>query len=398
MSTSAQNFYRTEKAHIAFFAIPAHGHVNPGLGLVAELVARGNRVSYATTEDFAPQVSEAGANPVHYRSLLPGSAGVTRDEWPEDEAAAQELFLAETEEVLPQVERAFSADRPDLIVYDIAAFPALVLSEKWDIPRIQLSPTHVYFEGLEEVFGVQEMTPEKSAVRARYDEFFAGQGTDLTFQDVGWPVRSIVTIPRSFQYFGDRVDDRFTFVGPMFSERAFQGDWQAPDDEPVLVISLGSAYTDRLDFYRRCLQAYAGLDWHVVLSTGKSIDPSDLGELPPNIEAHQWIPQLRMLSRASAFLTHAGMGGVMEGLHHGVPLIAAPQAAEQFANAARIEELQLGVQVDANTVTAEELRASLERVATDPSIQRSVHQIRQEIRESGGVHKAVEIIEAHLPD
>jgi MGT family glycosyltransferase len=398
MSTSAQKLHSVRPAHIAFFAIPAHGHVNPGLGLVAELADRGHRVSYATTDDFAPQITEAGAAPVRYRSLLPGSAGATREEWPESEAEAQELFLAETKNVLPQVEQAFSADRPDLIVYDIAGFPGLVLSEKWGVPRIQLSPTHVYSEGIEEVMGNEEMTPEKEAVHARYAEFFAAQGTNLTIRDVGIPVRSIVTIPRTFQYFGDRVDELFTFVGPMLSERGFQGDWQAPDERPVLVISLGSAYNDRLDFYRRCLRAFGGLDWHVVLSTGRSIDPSELGELPPNFEVHQWIPQLRVLSQASAFLTHAGMGGVMEGLHHGVPLIAAPQAVDQFANAARIEELGLGVQVDADETTPEELRAALDRVSADETIQGSVSAMRREIERSGGLNKAVEIVESHLPN
>ena len=87
----------------------------------------------------------------------------------------------------------------------------------------------------------------------------------------------------------------------------------------------------------------------------------------------------------------------MEGLHHGVPLIAAPQAAEQFANAARIEELGLGVQVDAERTTPEELRAALDRVFTDQAIQRSVGDVRQEIRRSGGLRAAVEIIESNLP-
>ncbi|MFC7341430.1 macrolide family glycosyltransferase [Saccharopolyspora griseoalba] len=398
MSRSAQHSQHVRAAHIAFFSIPAHGHVNPGLGLVAELAARGHRVSYATTHDFAPQVTEAGATPVVYRSLLPGSAGISRDEWPEDEAEAQQLFLDETKAVLPQVEEAFAADRPDLIIYDIAGFPALVLSEKWVIPRVQLSPTHVYSEGIEEVMGNGETTPEKEAVRARYAEFFAEQGTNLTFRDVGFPVRSIVTIPRTFQYFGDRVDEIFTFVGPMLSERGFQGDWQAPDERPVLVISLGSAYNDRLDFYRRCLLAFGDLDWHVVLATGRAIDPAELGELPANFEVHQWIPQLRVLSQASAFLTHAGTGGVMEGLHHGVPLIAAPQAVDQFANAARIDELALGVQVDAGAVTPEELRTALDRVSTDEKIRRSVREMRREIRRSGGLNAAVEIVESHLPD
>ena len=49
--------------HIAFVSLPAHGHghVNPTLPVVAELVRRGWRVSYATAERFGPEVEKTGA-------------------------------------------------------------------------------------------------------------------------------------------------------------------------------------------------------------------------------------------------------------------------------------------------------------------------------------------------
>ncbi|KAA5833673.1 macrolide family glycosyltransferase [Saccharopolyspora hirsuta] len=393
MTKAAQNAHRTRPAHIAFLTIPAHGHVNPGLGLITELVSRGHRVSYAVTDAFADQVAEAGAVPVRYTSLLPGSPTATRQEWPDEEVEARLMFLEETKHVVPQLEAAYAGDRPDLVVYDLPDF--LVLAEKWGVSALQLCPTHVYSEGLESVLDMTP-TPEKLAVQEAYDEYFAAQGLTLREKDFMHPSRCIVTIPRSFQYFGDKAADVYTFVGPMLTERASQGDWQAPDDRPVLVISLGSAYNDRPDFYQTCLQAFADLDWHVVMSVGKAVDPAELGEVPANFEVHRWIPQLRVLSRASAFITHAGMGGTMEGLHHGVPLIAVPQAVDQFMNAARIEELGLGVQLDAATATPEQLRAALEKVTSDEGILSRVADMQREIEEAGGLARAVEIVEAML--
>ena len=54
--------------HVAFQSVPAPGHINPGLGLVSELAARGHRVTYATNAAFAPDVTAAGATPVVYES------------------------------------------------------------------------------------------------------------------------------------------------------------------------------------------------------------------------------------------------------------------------------------------------------------------------------------------
>ena len=48
--------------HLAFVSIPAYGHVNPTLPLVAELVGRGHRVTYFTSADFGPRIRAAGAD------------------------------------------------------------------------------------------------------------------------------------------------------------------------------------------------------------------------------------------------------------------------------------------------------------------------------------------------
>jgi MGT family glycosyltransferase len=102
----------------------------------------------------------------------------------------------------------------------------------------------------------------------------------------------------------------------------------------VLLVSLGSAFTDHPDFYRRCVEAFGALPgWHVVLQIGKHVDPTVLGDVPASVEVRSWVPQLAILEQADAFLTHAGMGGSSEGLWTGTPMIAAPQAVDQFSHA-----------------------------------------------------------------
>ncbi|KEI43448.1 hypothetical protein GU90_17040 [Saccharopolyspora rectivirgula] len=383
----------TVPAHIAFMTIPAHGHINPGLGLVRELVSRGHRVTCPTTEEFGPKVRRTGAEPVFHTSVLP-SPSSPNQKWPEELPAVQELFLRETERVVAQLEEAYAGDRPDLILYDIAAFQAPVLAHRWGVPYLQLSPTHVAFEGIEQQFDVQA-TPELAKVQAEYDAYLARQGVELDFTALTTPPRCIVTIPRSFQYRADTVSDACTFVGPLLTEP--EEPWQRPDDRPVLLISMGSAYTKVPEFYRTCLAAFGGLDWHVVMSIGRMVDPAELGEIPDNVEIHPWVPQRAVLAQADLFITHAGMGGICEALSHGVPMVAAPQAAEQFANAARLEELGLGRQVDSGSVSPEQLRETALAVHADPAVHRRLRAVRQEIAEAGGLQRAVEIVESMLP-
>lgn len=321
-------------AHIAFVAIPLHGHVLPALVLVAELVARGHRVSFAITADFAPLVEEAGASAVCYRSLFPSMKGKDADRLADlDGVASVRLFFEEVPVVLPQLEAAYQADPPDLVVYDTTAFHAPMLAAKWGVPEIQLSPTHVLYDGVHEESGARPSL----ALRTLREEI-GGAETPA----VADPKPCVVTIPRAFQVRADRVGAHCTFVGPMLSDRDVHGGWSAPEDgRRVALVSLGSVYGGRPEFFRICAEAFADLDWHVVMPIGRFFDRAELGELPPNIEVHRWVPQLKVLARASAFVTHAGLGGTMEALASGVPLIAVPRSGDQFVTGVRIAEIGL---------------------------------------------------------
>jgi UDP:flavonoid glycosyltransferase YjiC (YdhE family) len=349
-------------------AVPEHGHINPGLPLVTELVARGHRVSYATTDRFADAVAQAGATPLLHTTTFP-------ERMPEDGDDGVRMFLDEFHAVTPQIEKLYADDRPDVIVCDIGAFQGPVLADRWGIPVVQVSASYIAIPG------------------SKADDFPA------YVAEYGFPVElltprpCLVVMPRSFQFDAPTVDaDSFTFVGPMGSPEP----WSPPDDRPVLLISLGSSYTDRPDFFRDCLAAFADNGWHVEMSVGRFVDPADLGPLPANFVVSQWVPQASMLTRASAFITHGGMGGVMEALAQAVPLIAVPQAVDQLLTGPRIEELGLGRHIPRDEVTVDRLRQALRDVNEDDAIAANLMKIQQEILASGGVRRAADIVESQV--
>jgi hypothetical protein len=48
-------------AKAVFFNVPVYGHVNPTLSLVAELVRRGDEITYYSSETSRPAIERAGA-------------------------------------------------------------------------------------------------------------------------------------------------------------------------------------------------------------------------------------------------------------------------------------------------------------------------------------------------
>jgi MGT family glycosyltransferase len=199
----------------------------------------------------------------------------------------------------------------------------------------------------------------------------------------------------------ERVDPAVhSFVGPVLGDRSHQGSWtRPPGADRVLLVSLGSEFTDHPDFYRRCVEAFGDLPgWHTVLQVGRHIDLDALGEVPAAVEVHRWVPQLAVLEQVDAFLTHAGMGGSSEGLHSGTPMIAAPQAADQFDNADRLVELGVARRVDSATVTAEQLRTTLLDLVADPRVRERADAVRREVRRDAGADRAADLVEAELRD
>ncbi|GAA3167483.1 hypothetical protein GCM10020255_053920 [Rhodococcus baikonurensis] len=59
------------RRHIAMVSIPAPGHVNPSLAIIARLVAAGHRVTYANDESMREVIEATGAEFAPYVSTLP---------------------------------------------------------------------------------------------------------------------------------------------------------------------------------------------------------------------------------------------------------------------------------------------------------------------------------------
>jgi MGT family glycosyltransferase len=368
----------------------APSHVFPSLAVIAELVARGHRVTYAVGDRLAPLVTPTGAAHLGYRSEMPDSD----EAWSNDPGEAMQRFLDEERTALPHL---LDLDEtPDAVLYDIGGYAGRIAAHRWGVPSIQLSPTFVAWEGYEEDMAEFTATLKASPSGAR---FFAGvrawldeHGMDIHEDDfLGRPDACVVLIPRVLQPNADRVGPEFVFTGPSLDLARATG-WTPPDglgaDRPLVYVAFGTAYTDNPDIYRAAIEALAP-DHDLVLATGK-VDPAALGPLPPNVLADRTQPQLDVLAHAEVFVTHAGMGSASESLWFGVPTVAIPQAVDQFAVADLLQAAGAGVHLPSEQVTAESLR----QAAADAAARAArAQELRDDIRAAGGVDRTADAVE-----
>lgn len=97
--------------------------------------------------------------------------------------------------------------------------------------------------------------------------------------------------------------------------------------------------------------------------------------LPGNVRVTEWLPLVKALPLAAAFVHHGGAGGLLEALAAGVPQLAVPGAGDRRYNAELLARRGAGLAVPAKEID----EAVLTRLITDDGLRRAAAEVRAEI-------------------
>ena len=144
------------------------------------------------------------------------------------------------------------------------------------------------------------------------------------------------------------------------------------------------------DLLARALAGVRELGVPVVVTTGRQIDPAELGPQPPHVRVQRWIPQEELLPWCRAVVSQGGSGIALAALAHGLPSVLLPIGADQPQTAARLAELGAALVLDPVSASSEEIAAAVRRVLDDPSYARAATAVRVEIRSLPGSDLAIQ--------
>ena len=196
------------------------------------------------------------------------------------------------------------------------------------------------------------------------------------------PARTAILPPHRFLGSAVRVEARDAEVDA----------WLAGSNKPFVYVSFGSFLSVRADVLARVCAALHRLGIRGAIATG-SADRAELGELPVDWLVREFLPQVTLLERAAAAVTHGGNNSVTESMTMGVPLVVLPFSTDQFAGAAALEDAGFGVVLPPNTATVAEL-ADAVLLALDLPARSALATLSAGLRQETGSRRAFSAVKS----
>jgi MGT family glycosyltransferase len=333
------------------------------LGPAAEIARRGHRVAFHAARDIAATLAAIGFEQLHADEVPPPAhdnrgaalAALVRDA-PRLRAWIKALLLDDVPAAVARLERVVAAFRPAVIVADPMAYEAPIVAARAGIPWAALSSSlnPVVPDTLE-----SELLATTAWLAKDRDALFARHGLAARFR-VCDCLSPDLTIAFTTEALVGDAPDGVVLAGPSRS-RGPRGDeldfpWNQLDhDRPFVYVSLGSQVFHQPRIFAALIEAARGEPYSLVISAG------DLAAslAAPGVCAVPYAPQLALLPRAAAMVTHGGANSVMEALALGVPLLVTPICNDQPHNAHFVARSGAGIELDLQSASVAECRAAL---------------------------------------
>jgi UDP:flavonoid glycosyltransferase YjiC (YdhE family) len=307
---------------VLFTTIPGSGHFHPMVPLARALQGRGHEVTFAASPAFTPAVNGAG-----FTNIPTGPSWLENLADPVMQQIVRgELFIELTRMGMVEgVVRAARECEAEVIVRGGAEIGGLLAAAIEGLP--------VASHGAAANKGYWErMRPGVARAAAEHGL----DGGDVTGER--YHVLDVDRTPASFQPPGFVIGQGYVNIRP----EVYDGGGDAPawlaqrGDRPLVYVTLGTVFNRNLELFRLVAGALADEPVDVLVTVGRGLDLTAMGDLPSNVRVVDYLPQRPVMARASAVVCHGGYNTVIAALGAGVPLYVIPMGADQPYNAERV--------------------------------------------------------------
>lgn len=402
--------------HYGLLTLDLHGHLNPMTTLGAELARRGHQVTVLGSSRARPfaeltglgwaPVADSGAIAAGWDELgdLSGLAAVKH---------TGQLVQQNATATLAELPAAISACGIELLLVDQFAPAGTVVAEELQLPYVVVCNAlacHFHHAVPAPPMNLTHRTGPLARLRNRFGNWtihtllnrLAGAGDPgavspllLTNLDRQWGVAMIAQQPACFDFPEQQRPSHFNYTAPWHADgrdRCVPFPWDRLDGRPLVFASMGTLQNKLRHVYTAIVEAARGLDLQLVLSLG-SPDASLDTRTPENVIVVPFAPQLQLLDRASAVITHAGLNTTLEALARGLPLLCLPVTNDQPGIARRVEHLGAGIVLCPWRASPRRIRRGLKSILCDISFRERAASLQDRMNGMNGAHMAANLVE-----
>jgi MGT family glycosyltransferase len=381
---------------------PEKGHTNPLSGLALALRAAGHHVGWLAVPEASDQLRRLGVEVLELGGgpgLVTGGEALAR--LVRDRKALRAwirgLLLDAVPAQLGPARAALERFAPDVVATDGMLYAVVIAAEELGVPWAGISSALTLLEppGLDFdlIRNVRALATDRAAL-------FASYGLHPAFRTCECLSPRLNVVFATEALVGDdaAVPSATWLVGPSLPA-GLRGDepdfpWDRLSGKPLVYASFGSQISWQPELFRAVAEAAAPLGVTLVLSAGELCSTGLLAGLPGDVVAVPYAPQLALLPRAAAFVSHGGANSVMEALAHGVPLLLLPICNDQPVQAHFLGRAGAGLAIDPAQATPERLRAALLRLLAEGPERAAARRVQFSYRSRDGAAEAARRVAA----
>jgi MGT family glycosyltransferase len=375
-----------------------HGHINPTLPLVKELISRGEEVIYFSTDEYKNRIEEMGATFISYGQEFDLFLKEYRPTGNHPFFTLIEYILRMQECTVPIILKKLKGISIDYVIHDAMFGGGKFIAKKLHLPAI-CSCTSFAVNNLPvpPFMLTPGYHPQLDKLYDKLEEIKNQWGDNsLDINDLFFEKEelNLVYTSKLFQPESEKFDETYKFVGPLIQEESDTFDFTFPNLETrkIIYISLGTINNNYVSFYRSCFEAFQKTDYNVIMSVGNKINISELGMIPDNFIVKNFVPQIFVLKTADAFISHGGLNSVSEALLFEVPVIAIPSMNDQPAVTKQLTSLGAGIGLKMDDITPNLLRESVNQLINQKEYKLACKRIRDSFINAGGQKEAANCI------
>jgi MGT family glycosyltransferase len=364
------------------YTSPARGHLNPMMGPLLELAARGAEVHVRTLASEVPAVRDTG---LECEPIDPRIEAIEMDDHSAKSQLAAgerafEVWARRAKVEVGDFEAAIAAVSPDLALIDTTTYGAKAVAERERLPWAESRP-FLLEEPAPGVppfgFGLRPMSGPLGRVRdaalarlgARFDTMARLPTANAGRLAAGLaPCATIAEARHRAELTLYFTAEPFEYRRPMPAGVLMvgAGTWDPPsalpvdipdDERPLVLVTCSSEFQDDGKIAAAALNGLRG-DQRLVVTTA-GVDPATLPAAGDAI-VERFLPHRPLLERASVVVCHGGMGIAQKALSHGVPVCVVPWARDQLDVAAHVLEVGAGTKLSRRKLSPERLAAAVD--------------------------------------